>query len=222
MRQLSIRSGKRGKSKSTLLGASAPATAAARPSAYHVCRVSVYAPAVTRTPRSIDWEDLAEALDAIVVDGRSSRSERGGDALARLALARLLGDAACREAVDHYVDHRPGSELARSVLSLLRPTAAIDRCLAIGSSDDAVERRRAAIELLSVIADRRVLPFVRGFLDDPDSDIPSWGAEILDQLLSARLVELEEIEPLLAIIDAHPNPAVRRIGRLIRELPEKS
>lgn len=133
----------------------------------------------------------------------------GGDHIARRAIAHLLGDEALRRSVDWYVDGRPAAEHARSVLWLLHPPAARDRCVEIYRDDPDVERRRMAVELLRVVATGEDLPLVGEFLADPDASVQNWGIGMLDQLVWSRLVDPDEVEPYLRAAAEHPNEYVR-------------
>ena len=154
---------------------------------------------------AIDWERLAREAGAIRADG-----EAGGSDYARRALEAIIGPEVWRAAVDHYVEGRPGAELARSVLWLVRPWAAMERCREVSQTSPDAGRRREAVELLRVVADRRALPWVREYLDDADAGVQQWAAGIVDQLLWSDLVEPEECADLLAMMSAHPNEGVRQ------------
>lgn len=90
------------------------------------------------------------------------------------------------------------------------------RCREIYRSDRPLEDRRNAIELLRVVADRRVVPWISDFLNDADDDIQSWGAGIIDQLLFSDLVEVQEVEHLLEECERHPNSQVRETIKSVR------
>ena len=159
----------------------------------------------------IDWRALAERLGTLRADGES-----GGSALGRQALEVILGAGALRAAVDYYVARLPGAELARSVLALLQPWPAMERCLEVWRGDADLDARRAAAELLRVIADRRALEWVPEFLRDRDEGVQTWGAGIVDQLLWSGQVDAE-CGTLLEEMQGHPNPGVRRYAELIGE-----
>ncbi len=76
--------------------------------------------------------------------------------------------------------------------------------------------RRAAVELLRVVADRRSLPWIPEFLDDSDPDIQTGGIGVLDQLLFSELIGLEEAEELIKTSELHRNERVRERAELIR------
>jgi hypothetical protein len=161
--------------------------------------------------RTVDWETLAQQLGSFRSDG-----EFGGSDLGRQALTLIVGADALRAAVDHYVDGRPGSQLARSVLALLRPAPAMERCLELFRSDSGVETRRTAVELLRVVADARGLGWVDEFLSDPDEGVQVWGAGLLDQLLWSEQVDPAECKALLDTMEQHPNPGVQGQAQWIR------
>jgi HEAT repeat protein len=159
---------------------------------------------------AIDWTELAERLGTLRPDGES-----GSDHYARLALCEIIGTGLA-DAVEHYVDGRRGSELVRSVLWLLQPVAAMERCYSIFRTDPEVERRRAAVELLKVVGDGRVVGWIAELLRDPDRDIQNWGACALDQLVYRKQVEPLDIEPLLRLGEVHENEYVREKMAFIR------
>ena len=76
--------------------------------------------------------------------------------------------------------------------------------------------RRAAVELLRVVADRRALPWIPEFLNDSDPDIQGWGIGVLDQLLYSELVWPEEAEDLLKTAEQHQSEHVRERAEWIR------
>jgi hypothetical protein len=157
----------------------------------------------------IDWHRLAKHLGATGRGVDSDNTERGGTDLARAALESILTREQIVSAVDHYVSLQPGFELARSVLSLLRPWSAMLRCREIFASADELDDRRTAVELLRVIADRRVISWIPEFLADPDPGIQNWGIGILDQLVFAGLVDSDESNLVVDLARAHDNETVR-------------
>src|SRR5438132_12969587 len=108
----------------------------------------------------IDWTDLARRLGSIESPG----SEHAGSIMARVAVEELLGPEVFRSAVDHYVTRAPGAELARHILWLLHPWSAMERCQEIYISECDIDKRRNAVELLSVVADQRALAWVGTYL----------------------------------------------------------
>jgi hypothetical protein len=160
----------------------------------------------------IDWEGLAESCGTLHDGGEIS-----GDRIGREAIAQILGADALRSAVDHYVHHRRGSGLARSVLGVLRPAVAIRRCLEIYASEAPIEARRSAVELLSSIGGRQELEVVKRLFEDADGDIQAWGAKLLKQLVFAESVTAEEVEDSVRFGEGLENPLVRRAMSRIRD-----
>jgi hypothetical protein len=158
---------------------------------------------------SIDWNALTAELKTVQQIPAGARAESGGSGLARAALEQILGTQALRDAVDFYVHLDRGSELVRSVLSLIRPWSAMQRCHELFVTDSKLEHRRSAVELLRVICDRRALPWVTQYLDDPDSTIRAWGVGVLGQLLLSGLAIEDECSELIALAKAHRDSYVR-------------
>ncbi len=155
-------------------------------------------------PKDIDWAALARSLGTIRDNGESAGSD-----VACKALELIIGPPAIRTAVDYYISQNTGAELARHVLWRLRPWSAMQRCYEIYESSDDIDERRSAVELLRVVADARVLPWVERFFDDPDDGIQIWGAGVVDQLLWSNLVDPEDCKQLLDRMATHPNSNVR-------------
>lgn len=169
-----------------------------------------------------DWTDLARRLGSFSEPG----AEASGTPHARAAIEELLGAETLRSAVDHYVSSAPGASLARSVLWHLHPWSAMQHCHELYLSDPDLSRRRRAVELLRVVADRRALQWVTVYLADPDRQIQFWGAGIVDQLLFSDLVEVEECDAILQIMAGHPHEKIREqyesLMQLLGEEPSGS
>lgn len=167
----------------------------------------------------IDWAELRRAVR--LQHGRDLDDESFGTEEARLALCHLLGDDALRAAVDYYVDWQPAREMARCALMILRPKAAVERCLEIYRSDPDPERRLWAAEALSWTADGDSLPVVEELLADPEPAIQRSGAYLLDQLLWTGLAHPHLAEPLLLLAEEHANADVRATASNIWEYLER-
>ena len=159
----------------------------------------------------VDWEALARQLGAFE-DGEIYSSR-----MAKQAIEILLGEEIFQSAVAYYISGQPGNELARFVLWQIRPWSAMKHCYDIYKSEEDVDIKRDAIELLRVVADRRALGWVGEFLDDPDKGIQIWGIGLLDQLLCSDLIEPEEAEFFLKRAENHNNPGVRQKAEFVRE-----
>ena len=171
----------------------------------------------------IDWENLARRLGAILPSTDPSVSmQHGSSVLARRALEELVDGAEWAAAVDHYVDRRPGSELARSVLWLVHPWAAMARCRDIAQTSNDPAARRFAVELLRVVADDRALPWIGQFLRDGDPLVELCAAKTVEQLLYDCLVEVEACSRLLDEMENHVNPAVRTVWAEIRSSDDEA
>ena len=166
--------------------------------------------------QNIDWSALASQLNRITYTD-SGWSERSGTDAAREALEVILGSELICSAVDCCVSMQPGFGLARSVLGLLRPPSAMDRCREIYLTSDDVLDRRAAVELLGVVAVAQALEWVPAFLADPDLDIQGWGIGVVDQLLMSNVVDFEDCLTFLDAAEAHSNEDVKEKAREIRE-----
>lgn len=164
---------------------------------------------------TIDWRDLAQKLGSLHEDGES-----GGSDLGRRALELIVGVDALRNAVDYYIEGKPGSELARSVLSLSKPFSAMERCLEIARSETDIESRRAAVELLRMVADGRGIVWAEEFLRDQDEGVQAWAAGIVDQLLWSNLADPDDCVHLLEKMEKHPNAQVQERVFFIRSFLE--
>ena len=163
---------------------------------------------------AIDWQDLAQQLGTLYPSG-----DQGGDDPARRALDVIIGEKQLRSAVDHYIAHRPGSELVRSVLRILHSWTAAQYCYEVYRSEASLEARRTAVELLRFIADSRALPWVEEFLATEDEEIQDSGLALIDQLLFSSRVFPEECMPLLDTAEQHANSHIRvRAAEIKRSL----
>ncbi len=168
----------------------------------------------------IDWRDLADKLGTITWT-EHGHSEKGGTHIAAQALTHVLGDAALRDAVDFYVSGAPGFEVARSVLWMLRPPAAMDRCREIILAADDDQEAADAANLLQVVADRRVFDWLPELLKSRSPGVRVWTVGIIDQLvIMTQEVELEEAMPLLRKALDDSAEQVRHRARQVLEMAE--
>lgn len=158
---------------------------------------------------SIDWQALVQRLDNL----NQSQVSTDLDA-AKRAIEVSLGEDHLQAAVDYCIQDKLSSELARSVLEQLRPWPAMQRCYELFQTGDS-DTRCSAVELLHVIADGRVLPWLSEFLDDRDPLIQCLGVETLDRLIWSGAVKSEECGELLQKVQEHPNAQVRVMASLI-------
>jgi hypothetical protein len=159
---------------------------------------------------AVDWRELASRVGSITDHG-----ERGGTAVARLALEAMLGDDTLRGAVEHALSFEPGAELAMSVLAHVRSLRATELAYALyKSSSD--ERAGRAVWLIKHIAYPRALAWVEEFL--ADDRVAGWGVDVLDQLLWTGHVDPDDPEALrlLGLAERHPSGHVRERAAFIR------
>jgi hypothetical protein len=168
--------------------------------------------------KNVDWEQIARQIGSIQENTPLGRySELGGSNFARKALIEILGEDLLRDAVDYYVDGGRGSEVIRSILRLIQPRSAMDRCYDIYKSNVDIETRRYALTLLVHFADYSVLNWIYEFLDDPDEDINIWGACTLDQLLQTHWeAPPQEFGDLLDKAEKHSSQRVREQTKDLR------
>lgn len=169
----------------------------------------------------IDWRDLANTLGSITWTD-NGRSEHGGTGVAAKALTLVLGDDAIRDAVDFYVSGAPGNGVARSVLSMLSPPAAMNRCREIILTSEDEQEAADAANLLQVVADRRVFDWLPELLASKNVGVRVWTIGVIDQLVIMNgEVELEEAMPLLDKALSDPAEQVRNRARQLLEIAEE-
>ncbi len=170
---------------------------------------------------SVDWRAIAEKLGTITRT-EHGWSERGGTHVACDAIAEILGDSVLREAVDFYVSGEPGFEVAKSVLMLLKPSASMERCREIFRDPADPQQAADAIELLRMVADRRVLAWLPEFLASDNDAVRIWTLGILDQLLVMQeAITPEEAAPFFKQALVDPSSNVRSAAsRFLEDLAE--
>jgi len=133
---------------------------------------------------AIDWREIASQVGGLEPDGNERIAGTDGG---RRALEILLGEENIREAVDHWADGKPGEFTAEMVLRIIMSSVAMERCYEIYKSEPASHRADAAVFLLSEMADVRVLPWVREFLEDSSEGIRWNGLMALEMILKGPL-----------------------------------
>lgn len=157
----------------------------------------------------INWELLARKVGAL----RDDQGEIGSNTLAAAAHSELIGDEAWKEAVENCIDATPGYALIQSVLSLLRPKAAMEYCYGIYNSERSIEDKRYAVVLLKRVANREAVNWIKHLLDDPDDLIQIFGAEVLSEMIDSSVLENndEKLIELFEVCEKHPNVTVREM-----------
>jgi len=154
----------------------------------------------------IDWRDLSrQVLGARRADAGGGVSSGDG----QRAVELIIGEARLRRAVDDYLAGHPAGGLIRAVLALVGPLSAMVRCVEACRAAPDVTTREAAVELLTAIGDRGVLPWIDELQGDPDDEIRARGLEVLDALLRADVVWPEDCEERLPRVADHPDSRVR-------------
>lgn len=157
---------------------------------------------------SIDWTGLAREVGSL-----QETDERGGTFFAELALESILGEENIRNAVNHILEFRPGSELAMNVLRHITSLKAIEMAyLAYKTSEG--ERAAQAVWLIKHIAHPQSQAWIREFL--LDDNVAVWGIGLLDQLLWSWRIEPETVEDLLVMAENHQIENVREQAAFIR------
>ena len=152
-----------------------------------------------------NWENIANEVGAI----DENSDEFSSNKMACEAIEILLGKDNLREAVRYYVAHKPGSELLRSVLWQLHPYSAMEECYRIFKESEDIDEKIDAIELLRVVADKRVLKWVPEFLKYENPGIQNWVIGIIDQLLFSNLCDEEDVAEILDKARNHSSEYVR-------------
>ena len=161
-----------------------------------------------------NWESIAKAVGGIDENGQETSSSDK----ARAAIEILLGPENIKEAVRYYVLHKPGSELLRGVLWQLHPYSAMEECFNIFKTSPDVRSKRSAIELLRVVADRRVIPWITELLEYDDEGVQNLAIGIIDQLIFSHLCEEEEVRDLIDFSKRHLNPYVQENAHEIQSM----
>jgi hypothetical protein len=163
--------------------------------------------------RGLDWADLWRQVFSDRPDSAGSMSSGH----ATRAVELILGEARLRRAVDDYVAGHEAQGLIRAVLAHIQLPSAMFRCVEVCRTEAATTTRRVAVELLTAIADRRVLPGLDELLGDPDDELRALGLDALDALLREDVVWPEDCETRLPCLADHPDARVRAKVAAMRE-----
>jgi hypothetical protein len=168
----------------------------------------------------INWKQIAEQIGGLETDGRERIVGTEGG---RKALELLLGEESLRDSVDYWVDDQPGCFTAEMVLKIARPLAAMERCYEIFQSATTVERRCAAVFLLSCFADHKAMPWIPYFLSDPDKTIRWNGLYVLRYILYDPVGDdsIALAKKSLLTAESDPDPDIRKLASDIRAQLEK-
>ncbi|MFZ0302942.1 MAG: HEAT repeat domain-containing protein [Terracidiphilus sp.] len=164
---------------------------------------------------AIDWENIARQVGGLEPDGSERTVGTDGG---RRAIELILGEQNIREAVDHWADQKPGEFTAEMVLRIIRSTVAMERCYEIYKNEPDSRRAGAAVFLLYEMADPRVLPWVREFLDDKNFSVRWNGAMALQEILRgpANDDDIALAKGLLSKAESDPDERIRERAAEIR------
>lgn len=164
------------------------------------------------------WASIAKEIGCIDEHGQESSSSDK----AREAIELLLGKDFLKEAVRYYVSGGAGSELLRGVLWQLHPYSAMEECYRLFKTEEDVQIKRDAVELLRVVADRRAIKWVPEFLAHEDQGIQNWGIGVIDQLVFSELCDGDEVASIIQAAKNHANEYVREKAQcILSSLAEK-
>jgi|GEM_PF-3442873 len=164
-------------------------------------------------PANVDWDALAIKL---------GRPFSGSTDCAQQVIPLLPAENWEIPACEYYVSScgtRPGCELLRMVMLIVRPTSALDWCLDFAYSESRYELRSSALDLMRMMADRTCLSRLVDLLNDPNQSIQNATANIIEQISVGGGGFLQaDITTLISLIEAHKNSyVVSQIQRAIDE-----
>lgn len=169
-------------------------------------------------PKKIDWKRLAIKVGSI--NPRRRHIEHGGDYYAALALELFLDPVIIDSATDAALQLEPGSELALSVLKMVRPWRAMKRCYAIYKKHDDIQDALRALYLIYQMADARSLTWVEEFLAHENANVAKLGADIVSEALwhDQLASESKLLKKILPLMKSHKNlVVVKEYKRIIKE-----
>jgi HEAT repeat protein len=169
----------------------------------------------------IDWAALADQLGTITEVAPGTLQESGGTQVAYDALIAILGEETIASAVAHYLALEPGFAVAYSILKLLRPPLAMEMCVSIFRAADDQELAASAIELLRVVADRRVLDWLPEVFASPNPMVRMWAIGMLDQLYMRSEIESEEGGVFVVPMLQDPEEMVRLQAQQVIDMWER-
>jgi hypothetical protein len=94
----------------------------------------------------------------------------------------------------------------------------MQRCHEIYRESPSLEHRRSAIELLRVVGDRRVLPWISDYLADEDAGVRIWGIGVVIEMLFDGMIEPDSAQPFAAQAARPAAPRVRQKARFLERL----
>jgi hypothetical protein len=156
---------------------------------------------------AIDWSAVAKQV------GDNCDTPTG-----RRALELIVGEDNVRDAVDYWISQEQGCFTAESVLSVMRPNVAMERCYEIYKAAPDSEDAVRAVFLLKSFATDAALPWIREFLDDPKPGIRLNGLMVLRTILDGPLgdASIATAMQLLDKAERDSDPEMRERANQIR------
>ena len=164
---------------------------------------------------AIDWVTIATRVNGFDENGKERiLGTRGG----RRALEILLGEQNLRDAVDYFIDLRPGCLTAEMVLKILKPVAAMQRCHEIFKTERDRDRAASAVFVLAFCADADVLPWVLEFLQDEHKIVRLNGLMVLRNVLYGPVGDdgIVTAKEILQRAEQDPDADIQKLANEIR------
>lgn len=163
----------------------------------------------------VNWTELAQSMGAFEETYGTLTEQSSSDTAAEL-VCELLGRDFCLSAVDHYVSAKPGMETARSVLQLLKPFVAMERCNQIIEQSEREDERESAMELLRSFADKRAVPWLPNYLSDSHPGVRVWAIYMISELLPSA-IEPSAAESFIGMLSHEKTESVETAIDQLRE-----
>jgi hypothetical protein len=167
-------------------------------------------PDVLRAYRNAKWSGADDAAATLKIAGAS------GDQIPP-AVWNLVGMDLLQAAVDCFVAVRPGRNLARAVLDLVRPPALWAYCLSILRTSSEEQVRSDCADVMRSVAGRESLSDLAGLLSDESDNVQSWAAAMVFDMLWKRIWAWKDVRTVVGAMDRHQNDMVRRQAEAIRK-----
>jgi len=140
----------------------------------------------------INWHKLASDME-LITETKHGRSERSGTKVAMEAIVKVLDDQFIIDTVDYQISNQAGSELARSVLMLLRPKIAMQRCWQIFESTNNEQTASFALFLLRDICDESIFGKVSQLINNENALFRLHAIHIIDELcITQEVIEIDD------------------------------
>lgn len=172
--------------------------------------------------KDLDWDRIATDGGWILHEA-GGITQLGGIGVGRGILLQLLDPTVIESAISAALGGALGSEAARSVLRVLRPRAAIDRCLEFLQDSTDLDLRIASADLLGVLAaqERDALEIAARLLEDPEGAVALGRLDLLERRAWARGEDLPQIRLQLEKCAVRPEAVLRQRVALLESAIER-